>query len=110
MQDGYPTDYVTAPYQPLCVAWDPVTRLPKRNSSDIYPSYGETVALGGRDFQFTFHYYIQNTNIGDYITVLLLTKAPCMLIMPGMKDDIFWALHRQCCLLCWICRWAGKAE
>ena len=69
MQDGYPTSFVTDVYQSLCVAWDPVTRLPRRNASDIYPGYGQTVALGGSNYQFNFGYVVQNVFTGDYITV-----------------------------------------
>lgn len=73
VHDGYPTSFVTDVYQSLCVAWDPVTRLPRRNSSDIYPGYGQTVALGGRDFQMNFGYLVQNVYTGDYITVGLIS-------------------------------------
>jgi hypothetical protein len=68
VQDGYPTSYVTANYQALCVAWDPATRLPKRNTSDIYPAQGSTTALGNGSFQFQFYSPITNVATGDYIT------------------------------------------
>ena len=69
MQDGYPTYYVAEDYQALCVAWDPVTRLLKRNTSDIYPLPGETVELTSTTFQFSFGSVISNVDVGDYITV-----------------------------------------
>lgn len=70
MQDGYPTSFVTDAYQSNCIAWDPATRLPRRNSSDIYyQGSGQTVALGGRDFQINFGYVLKNVFTGDYITV-----------------------------------------
>lgn len=56
-------------YQALCVAWDPDTRLPIRNSSDIYPQQGQTTSIGGRSFQFTFNYQVVGTSVGDFITV-----------------------------------------
>ena len=69
VHDGYPTNYVTNNYQALCVPWDPVTRLPLQNTSDIYPTPGQTVALGGSNFQFNFNYDNFGVSIGDYITV-----------------------------------------
>lgn len=75
VQDGYPTSYVTDVYQSLCVAWDPVSRLPRRNSSDIYPGYGQTVPLGGSNFQMNFGYLISNVFTGDYITVCGVIRA-----------------------------------
>lgn len=69
VQDGYPTSYVTNYYQALCVPWDPVTRLPKQNTSDIYPTPGQTTALGGSNFQLNFNYDNFGVQIGDYITV-----------------------------------------
>ena len=69
VHDGYPTNYVTNNYLALCVPWDPVTRLPLQNTSDIYPTPGQTVALGGSNFQFNFNYDNFGVSIGDYITV-----------------------------------------
>ena len=69
VQDGYPTDYVTDYYQALCVPWDPATRLPLQNTSDIYPTPGATTSLGGNDFQFQFNYANFGISVGNYITV-----------------------------------------
>ena len=69
VQDGYPIGYVTDYYQALCVPWDPVTRLPLQNTSDIYPTPGATTSLGGSNFQFQFNYENFGVSIGDYITV-----------------------------------------
>jgi hypothetical protein len=78
VQDGYPTYYVaSSSYQPLCVPYDPVTRLPRTNATDIYPSFGQTLPLGGSSFQFLFNYYIDGVYQGDYITV-----SPCHMLSP----------------------------
>lgn len=69
VQDGYPTDFVTASYQALCVPWDPDTRLPRRNATDIYPNVGQTTLVSGRTYQFMFGYTPQGISIGDFITV-----------------------------------------
>jgi len=46
-----------------------VTRLPKQNTTDIYPTPGQTTALGGSSFQFNFNYQNFGIQTGDYITV-----------------------------------------
>ena len=69
VQDGYPIDYVTDYYQALCVPWDPATRLPLQNTSDIYPTPGATISLGGNNFQFQFNYVNFGISVGNYITV-----------------------------------------
>ncbi|CAL8472258.1 g11800 [Coccomyxa elongata] len=66
VQDGYPIDQVLPQGNPLCVAWDPDTRLPRKNSSDIY--VGSTTSLGGRNFQMKFGYVVVGVFIGDFIT------------------------------------------
>ncbi|BDA47298.1 hypothetical protein COCOBI_10-1440 [Coccomyxa sp. Obi] len=66
VQDGYPIDQVVAQGSPLCVAWDPNTRLPRKNSSDIY--VGSTTSLGGRTFQMKFAYVVVGVFKGDFIT------------------------------------------
>lgn len=77
VQDGYPTNYVTQYYQALCVPWNPVTRLPKQNTSDIYPTPGQTTSLGGSNFQFNFNYNNFGISVGDYITVRGLHCGIC---------------------------------
>ncbi len=69
VQDGYPIDMVTANYQALCVGWDPDSRLPRTNASDIYPQQGLTTPLGGRSFQFKFGYNVVGFSKGDFVTV-----------------------------------------
>lgn len=69
VQDGYPIDYVTDYYQALCVPWDPATRLPLQNTTDIYPTPGATTSLGGNNFQFQFNYANFGISVGNYITV-----------------------------------------
>ena len=69
VQDGYPIDYVTDYYQALCVPWDPATRLPLQNTSDIYPTPGATISLGGNNFQFHFNYVNFGVSVGNYLTV-----------------------------------------
>lgn len=77
VQDGYPIDYVTDYYQALCVPWDPATRLPLQNTSDIYPTPGATISLGGNNFQFQFNYVNFGISVGNYITVgHLVTRCP----------------------------------
>ena len=78
VQDGYPTNYVTQYYQALCVPWNPVTRLPKQNTSDIYPTPGQTTSLGGSNFQFNFNYNNFGISVGDYITVRPPLWCPLM--------------------------------
>ncbi len=70
VQDGYPIDQVLPQGNPLCVAWDPDARIPRKNSSDIY--VGSTTSLGGRDFQMKFGYVVVGVFKGDFITVGLL--------------------------------------
>ena len=88
VQDGYPTNYVTQYYQALCVPWNPVTRLPKQNTSDIYPTPGQTTSLGGSNFQFNFNYNNFGISVGDYITV----RPPlwCLLMWHSLPLPASW--------------------
>ena len=82
MHDGYPAgDFLLRPRQQVYIAYDPVTRLVKANTSDIYPLIGSVQSVpppsaGARRltqssafYQFTLQYVVPNVFIGDLLAV-----------------------------------------
>ncbi len=82
MHDGYPSDaFLLRLRQQVYIAYDPVTRLVKANTSDIYPLIGSVTSVpppsagarrllqGGAFYQFTLQYVVPNVFIGDLLAV-----------------------------------------
>lgn len=82
VHDGYPTDdFLLKLRQQIYIAFDPVTRLVKANTTDIYPLIGSvqrvpTPQFGRRllqgtpaTYQFTLQYLVPNVFVGDLLAV-----------------------------------------
>ena len=82
VHDGYPAgNFLLRARQQVYIAYDPVTRLVKANTSDIYPLIGSVQSVpppsaGARRltqssafYQFTLRYVVRNVFIGDLLAV-----------------------------------------